>query len=404
MTQKPGKILIPYTRSKTTGEPIHINDAKSGLNSNAYSCTNPDCQAAMVAVKGKVRQHHFRHDRGTGFESCNESNLHYSAKHILARIINSGNGIQCRYPCGCNNRQAKFRSYFDSMPIPGTNHETTLGPYASATIECPAEWPGMNRRPDITAFNANRPATYFEIEVTNPPEYNIQDERIDAPVIIVRINGQEELDALANGIIINGEHPCGPCQSDCAVPIPKALKEKWQREKDKPFRTEAWKDLERMRQVNQPDKPLIPWNIDSFKRDGQPRERRLKSATKRDLHRRASILLQRGFQQHLKKLGLFIYETGKATLYASLRSTDVMDIWDCPEPALFIFPKRNIPKDESTGKYATALMRYAEHILSQTEAECRVHFYDEWKMNRDTPLINWWSETGDDYWQSENDE
>jgi len=257
----------------------------------------------------------------------------------------------------------------------------------------------MTRTPDVTAFADAGPAAYIEVEVEHPPDYDIDDDRIDAPVIIARIADQDHLAALNRGKIAMGEHHLGPCTAAQGPSIPNALKEKWQKEQDLPFKKQAWSDLERMRNPRNSPVPLNRWRVDAFTRDGMPKQRHLRYSTLRDLHRRAEILLQRGFTQHQTKPGLFWFETPKVTLYADLRSTDVLDIWDAPEPALYVFPRRGIVRTTDNGMYATALIQYAHYLLEQTPAGARTHFYDGWKVNHDgdsyEPLVSWWNDQGD---------
>ena len=339
----------------------------------------------MQAVKGAQRTHHFRHHQGAPLDAaaCNESRLHYDAKHTMARIINEGKPLAATYSCECGNE-----------------HTTTLGPYASAVVERKADWHNMTRTPDVTAFGDARPAAYFEIVVKHPPDYDTSDDRIKSPVVIVRIPGQEHLDELTVGIIRDVDHPSGPCLSQTGPDIPSSLIEQWQRERDQPFKIAAWSDLERMRHPCRPPVPLNRWRIDSFTRDGAHTERYLRSDTARDLHSRAEVLLWRGFIQHKTKPGLFLFETPKVTLYASLWSTDVLNVWDAPEPALFAYPRKGVPSNSDNGLYATALIQYAYWLLQQTPAGARVHFYDSWKMNEGgsyRPLVSWWSELGDEW-------
>ncbi len=377
-------VQTEFAKSRLSGEPVHISDVDKGLAGNAYVCPNAECGWKMEAVKGTRRRHYFRHYRGSPLDAtaCNESRLHYDAKHVIARAINSGGTLTVHYPCGC-----------------GAEHAASLGPYTSASVERRAHWLDMTRTPDVTAFADAGPAAYIEVEVEHPPDYDIDDDRIDAPVIIARIADQDHLAALNRGKIAMGEHHLGPCTAAQGPSIPNALKEKWQKEQDLPFKKQAWSDLERMRNPRNSPVPLNRWRVDAFTRDGMPKQRHLRYSTLRDLHRRAEILLQRGFTQHQTKPGLFWFETPKVTLYADLRSTDVLDIWDAPEPALYVFPRRGIVRTTDNGMYATALIQYAHYLLEQTPAGARTHFYDGWKVNHDgdsyEPLVSWWNDQGD---------
>lgn len=377
-------VQTEFARTRLTDEPVHISDADKGLAGGAYICPNSECGWKMEAVKGSQRRHYFRHYRGSPLNAaaCNESRLHYDAKHVIARFINQGGTLTVHYPCGC-----------------GAEHDAQLGPYDSASVERRVRWQDMTRTPDVAAFGNAGPAAYVEVEVEHPPDYDIDDDRIDAPVVIARIEDQDHLDALKSGKIVKGEHHSGPCTVAQGPQIPTALKEKWQKERDLPYKKQAWSDLERMRNPCDSPVPLNPWRVDSFARDGVPKQRYLRDSTLRDLHRRARILLQRGFTQHPTKPGLFSFETPQVILYADLRSTDVLDIWEVPEPALYAFPCRGVARTTENGLYATALIQYAYYLLEQTLAGARTHFYDGWKVNHDgdsyQPLASRWQDLGD---------
>ena len=377
-------VQTEFAKSRLTSQPVHISDADKGLARDAYVCPNPECGWKMEAVKGSQRRHYFRHYRGSPIDAaaCNESRLHYDAKHAIARFIDQGGTLTVVYPCGC-----------------GAEHTTSLGPYIRAAVERGACWQDMARTPDVTAFGNTGPAAYVEVVVDHPPDYDIDDDRIDAPVVIAKVEVQGDLDALNVGMITSGEHHSGPCTARKGPAIPPTLIEKWQKERDLPYKKQAWKDLERMRNPCDPPTPLNRWRIDSFTRYGLPKQRYLRDSTLRDLHRRAAILLQRGFTQHPSKPGLFLFGTPKVMLYADLRSTDVLDIWKAPEPALYVFPCQGVAKTHDNGLYATALIQYAFHLLNQTPAGARTHFHDGWKIHRECdqyqPLVSWWKEIGD---------
>ena len=77
----------------------------------------------------------------------------------------------------------------------------------------------------------------------------------------------------------------------------------------------------------------------------------------------------------------------------------MLDIWDAPEPALYVFPRPGVSRTNDNGLYATALIQYAQYLLDQTPAGARTHFHDEWKVNREgnqyQPLVSWWQRFGD---------
>ena len=401
-----------YAKNGITGQPIHIKDAMVGKTIGDYVCPNPECHQPMIAAKGKIRRHYFRHHKGSfkNVNTCNELLLHYNAKHILAERIKQQLQISIEYPCGC-----------------GDTHTMDLPTFHHAEVEITANWQDMLRRPDVTAYLHNEynrlfPATYFEIVVSHLPEYDIYDHRIDAPILIIHVYGEEEIDFIRSGTIKVMECVNGPCQYKNIgphIPIKLYLSQRqWQlkllrskrllnemqqllnemqqlekqKEKDMPIKQKAWDHLSRMRQHKKPMAQLKEWKAESFKRDGRVIERYLRRNTLLDLYARADILLKVGFEQHYSKSGLFMYKTPEATLYADLRSTDGIDIWDAPEPALY--PSSRY-KDENTEKYKTALVQYAHHILNldiNRRCSARVHLYNTHKLNTEIPLTPWNSE------------
>ena len=379
------QVQTEYAQGRLTNQPVYIGDAERGLAGRAYICPNPDCGWPMQAVKGKVRRHHFRHHAGGPLDAaaCNESRLHYDAKHILARVVNDGGIITVDYPCGCGQR-----------------HRKPFGPGLRAQVERKAGWMGMERWPDVTVISGDHTLAYFEVVVNHPPDYDIGDDRTDAPVMTVPVAVQEDLDALDSGRVRVDSYGIGPCDTPPDPDIPSTLLRQWRKERDLPYKREAWRDLERMRNPLSAAALLIRWQVDSFKRDGQVVERYLRRDTRVNLHRRAQVLLDHGFTQSRAKPGLFYYRTPKVTLYASLRSTDVLNIWDAPEPMLFAFPGNGQTQSFELGLYATALIQYASHLLNKTRAGSRVSFYNgNLLSDLEGPLIPWWSGfEGDDPW------
>jgi hypothetical protein len=59
---------------------VHINDVERG---RACDCTCPGCGVPLTAVKGRVRQHHFRHAVELDCEGAAESAIHRAAKQML---------------------------------------------------------------------------------------------------------------------------------------------------------------------------------------------------------------------------------------------------------------------------------------------------------------------------------
>ena len=82
----PTNLLIPYGLA-ADGQPIHIADVPRGLACNSIC---PNCKAALVAKKGRIKQHHFAHASEPGSGCTPESYLHATAKILLASRFNTG--------------------------------------------------------------------------------------------------------------------------------------------------------------------------------------------------------------------------------------------------------------------------------------------------------------------------
>lgn len=73
------EIRIPFGVDRTD-RVVHISDVARG---RACDCRCPGCGASLTAVKGPVRQHHFRHAIELDCEGAAESAIHRAAKQIL---------------------------------------------------------------------------------------------------------------------------------------------------------------------------------------------------------------------------------------------------------------------------------------------------------------------------------
>lgn len=76
------KLKLVFGKDTSTSQILHISEASSG---KACNCVCPQCGSALVAKKGKIKQHHFSHD---GRKDCgieNESALHLFAKNLFLR-------------------------------------------------------------------------------------------------------------------------------------------------------------------------------------------------------------------------------------------------------------------------------------------------------------------------------
>lgn len=76
---KPVEIKLPFGLN-ADGILVHIADVESG---KGCGCFCPSCRSPLVAAKGPVRQHHFRHDVEIDCVIGLESAIHLAAKKIL---------------------------------------------------------------------------------------------------------------------------------------------------------------------------------------------------------------------------------------------------------------------------------------------------------------------------------
>ncbi len=59
---------------------VHISDVGSG---KKCGCICPSCRSSLIAVRGRIKQHHFRHGTGHECEGGLESAIHLAAKKII---------------------------------------------------------------------------------------------------------------------------------------------------------------------------------------------------------------------------------------------------------------------------------------------------------------------------------
>ena len=60
---------------------VHVSDVNRG---KACGCVCPGCRSPLIAAKGKLKQHHFRHDGGDACKGGIESAIHLAAKQIIS--------------------------------------------------------------------------------------------------------------------------------------------------------------------------------------------------------------------------------------------------------------------------------------------------------------------------------
>lgn len=73
------KIKLPFGLNKNN-ELVHIADVEGGEKCN---CICIECASSLIAVKGKIKQHHFRHKVDIECEGGLESAIHLAAKQII---------------------------------------------------------------------------------------------------------------------------------------------------------------------------------------------------------------------------------------------------------------------------------------------------------------------------------
>ncbi len=76
------ELNLVFGKVRSNSQIMHISEVPSG---KGCDCICPQCGSALVAKKGKIRQHHFSHDNLDDCGLQNESFLHLYAKRVLAR-------------------------------------------------------------------------------------------------------------------------------------------------------------------------------------------------------------------------------------------------------------------------------------------------------------------------------
>jgi hypothetical protein len=75
-------LKLVFGKDTANSQIRHISEVPSG---KACNCICPQCGSALIAKKGKIKQHHFSHDNLDDCGLQNESFLHLYAKRVLAR-------------------------------------------------------------------------------------------------------------------------------------------------------------------------------------------------------------------------------------------------------------------------------------------------------------------------------
>jgi hypothetical protein len=73
------EIKLPFGVD-ATNRLVHVSDVVSG---KACGCICPSCRSPLIAAKGSIKQHHFKHADGTGCATGLESAIHRAAKQLI---------------------------------------------------------------------------------------------------------------------------------------------------------------------------------------------------------------------------------------------------------------------------------------------------------------------------------
>lgn len=75
-------IKLPF--GMQDGRIAHISDVPKGL---ACDCICISCEGILIAAKGSIQQHDFKHHKSAECTAANESALHAAAKQIIAQKL-----------------------------------------------------------------------------------------------------------------------------------------------------------------------------------------------------------------------------------------------------------------------------------------------------------------------------
>ncbi len=104
-------VLLPW--GMKDGRLVSVDDVPSGL---ACECTCPQCKRRLIAAKGDVIVHHFRHEaESAGCEHAFETALHLRSKQLI-----------------CDNRYLNYPRWYGKFPVNlgrllGLRSEVNLG-------------------------------------------------------------------------------------------------------------------------------------------------------------------------------------------------------------------------------------------------------------------------------------
>lgn len=139
------EIKLPFGVNGANGI-VHINEVERGL---ACDCTCPGCGAPLIAAKGSVQQHHFRHavEVEAECEGAAESAIHLAAKQLIRERRQL---TLSEYALRATRRDSTGRLHRDTeVVVPGgtTRHFDSVA----------EEYEVLGMRADLLAVEKNRP-------------------------------------------------------------------------------------------------------------------------------------------------------------------------------------------------------------------------------------------------------
>ena len=173
------KESFQYARSVQTGRRIHISEVESGR--RGYVCLG--CSQVMIAHKGQVYEHHFRHDpldvsRKGKCTYSDETERHRVGKEILQRLRRVKVPVLRKYPPhGIDGKAIKLQ---DAQFVEAATVESELHFYETPTGEI-KHTPRVNWKedgtkhllikPDVTFFDkSGKPILLIELVATHKPD------------------------------------------------------------------------------------------------------------------------------------------------------------------------------------------------------------------------------------------
>ncbi len=177
-----------------TNRVVHISDVESG---RACACTCPGCGAPLEAVKGRVRQHHFRHAVEVECEGAAESAIHRAAKQMLRE----------RKKLNLPEHRVEA-AFLDSQDMRHIAEEILVRPGTVAEFDSVEEEVGLHgMRADLLAVEGNRPLM-IEIRFRHPVDEEKRAKIFAADVSAIEIDlsdllGEQMADWSAFWALIN---------------------------------------------------------------------------------------------------------------------------------------------------------------------------------------------------------